>query len=133
MIDKLYQIILNWLISDRVYDTIPLCDFNRICYEVRPCDVLLIEGRSRVSEIIKLVTQSSWSHAALYIGEFQNIKKSAIYAKSKGLDVHAGHGLNYKNISEIAVASGVILGSTAIKEYNENFIKAKSLLDIFKS
>ena len=41
--------------------------------------------------------------------------------------------LNYKNISEIAVASGVILGSTAIKEYNENFIKAKSLLDIFKS
>ena len=41
--------------------------------------------------------------------------------------------LNYKNISEVAVASGVILGSTAIKEYNENFIKAKSLLDIFKS
>jgi len=41
--------------------------------------------------------------------------------------------LNYKNISEIAVASGVILGSTAIKEYNENFIKAKSLLDIFKT
>ena len=41
--------------------------------------------------------------------------------------------LNYNNVSEIAVASGVILGSTAIKEYNENFIKAKSLLDIFKS
>ena len=41
--------------------------------------------------------------------------------------------LNYKNISEIAVASGVILGSTAYKEYKENFIKAKSLLDIFKS
>ena len=38
-----------------------------------------------------------------------------------------------KNISEIAVASGVILGSTAYKEYKENFIKAKSLLDIFKS
>ena len=41
--------------------------------------------------------------------------------------------LNYNNIAEIAVASGVILGSTAIKEYKENFIKAKSLLDIFKS
>ena len=41
--------------------------------------------------------------------------------------------LNYKNISEISVASGVILGSTAKKEYNENYIKAKSLLDIFKS
>ena len=31
--------------------------------------------------------------------------------------------LNYKNISEISVASGVILGSTAKKEYNENYIK----------
>ena len=41
--------------------------------------------------------------------------------------------LNYKNTSEIAVASGVILGSKAINEYNENFIKAKSLLDIFNT
>ena len=41
--------------------------------------------------------------------------------------------LNFKNVSEISVASGVILGSTAKKEYAENYIKAKSLLDIFKS
>jgi para-aminobenzoate synthetase component 1 len=41
--------------------------------------------------------------------------------------------LNYKNISEISVASGVILGSESKNEYAENYIKAKSLLDIFKS
>ena len=41
--------------------------------------------------------------------------------------------LNYKNISEVSVASGVILGSESKKEYAENYIKAKSLLDIFKS
>ena len=41
--------------------------------------------------------------------------------------------LNYKNISEISVASGVILDSESKKEYAENYIKAKSLLDIFKS
>ena len=41
--------------------------------------------------------------------------------------------LNYKDICEISVASGIILGSTAKKEYQENYIKAKSLLDIFKS
>ena len=40
--------------------------------------------------------------------------------------------LNYKNICEISVASGIILGSAAKKEYQENYIKAKSLLDIFK-
>jgi len=41
--------------------------------------------------------------------------------------------LSYNNISEISAASGIILGSTAKKEYAENFIKAKSLLDLFKS
>lgn len=39
--------------------------------------------------------------------------------------------LNYKGISEIAVASGVVVGSTAKREYQENFIKAKSLLGLF--
>ena len=39
--------------------------------------------------------------------------------------------LNFKNDIELSVASGVILGSTANKEYNENYIKAKSLLDLF--
>ncbi|MCC7151700.1 MAG: lipo-like protein [Rubrivivax sp.] len=35
---------------------------------LRVGDVLLIEGGSRVSRIIKYVTQSNWSHATLYIG-----------------------------------------------------------------
>jgi Permuted papain-like amidase enzyme, YaeF/YiiX, C92 family len=32
-------------------------------------DVLLVEGDQRISAIIKYLTQSSWSHAALYIGD----------------------------------------------------------------
>ena len=31
-------------------------------------DVILVEGNSRVSGIIKYLTQSTWSHAALYVG-----------------------------------------------------------------
>src|SRR5216110_1587298 len=31
-------------------------------------DVLLVEGNNRVSGIIKYLTQSTWSHAALYVG-----------------------------------------------------------------
>lgn len=34
-----------------------------------PCDVLLVEGNRRISTAIKYLTQSTWSHAALYIGE----------------------------------------------------------------
>ncbi len=40
--------------------------------------------------------------------------------------------LNYKKISEISAASGVILDSSSKKEFNENFIKAKSLLELYR-
>ena len=40
--------------------------------------------------------------------------------------------LNYKNISEISVASGVVIDSNAKNEFNENFIKAKALIDLYK-
>ena len=40
--------------------------------------------------------------------------------------------LNFKNISEVSAASGVVLESTASKEFRENYIKAKSLLELYK-
>lgn len=36
---------------------------------LRPGDVLLVEGRMKVSAAIKYLTQSTWSHAALYVGD----------------------------------------------------------------
>jgi hypothetical protein len=36
---------------------------------IRPGDVLLVEGKSRVAQVIKYVTQSSWSHSTIYVGE----------------------------------------------------------------
>ncbi len=33
-----------------------------------PGDVLLVEGNTRMSAVIKYLTQSTWSHAALYVG-----------------------------------------------------------------
>lgn len=36
---------------------------------LQPGDVLLVEGTSRLSTAIKYLTQSTWSHAALYIGD----------------------------------------------------------------
>lgn len=35
---------------------------------LRPGDVLLVEGDSRISMVIKYLTQSTWSHAALFVG-----------------------------------------------------------------
>ena len=40
--------------------------------------------------------------------------------------------LNFKKFSEISVASGVVVDSNANHEFNENYIKAKALIDLFK-
>jgi hypothetical protein len=36
---------------------------------LRPGDVVLVEGDQRVSQVIRYLTQSSWSHSALYVGD----------------------------------------------------------------
>jgi len=36
---------------------------------LKPGDVVLVEGDQRVSQVIRYLTQSSWSHCALYIGD----------------------------------------------------------------
>jgi hypothetical protein len=36
---------------------------------LQPADVLLVEGNQRVSTAIKYLTQSTWSHAAVYVGD----------------------------------------------------------------
>ncbi|HKJ65247.1 MAG TPA: YiiX/YebB-like N1pC/P60 family cysteine hydrolase [Desulfopila sp.] len=41
---------------------------------LRPGDVLLVEGSSIFSTSIKYLTQSSWSHAALYVGDIIPVK-----------------------------------------------------------
>ncbi|HEX4585281.1 MAG TPA: YiiX/YebB-like N1pC/P60 family cysteine hydrolase [Burkholderiaceae bacterium] len=43
-------------------------DARLIAEVLRPGDVLLVEGNTRMSAAIKYLTQSMWSHAALYVG-----------------------------------------------------------------
>src|SRR5476649_2326 len=45
----------------------PPLDVLRDC--LQPGDILLIEGNTRLSAVIKFLTQSTWSHAALYVGD----------------------------------------------------------------
>lgn len=81
MIDLLRSAIVTWLKRQKPLPETPMSDFQRLCSEIQPCDVILVEGRSRVSEVIKLITQSSWSHAALYIGRVEEIKDPEVRTK----------------------------------------------------
>ena len=40
---------------------------------LRPGDVLLVEGKGRISGGIKYLTQSTWSHSALYVGPIAGV------------------------------------------------------------
>ncbi|MCF6338941.1 MAG: hypothetical protein L3J84_13525 [Gammaproteobacteria bacterium] len=66
--------IVRWLTDERPLAGTPQCNFDRLSFEMRPCDVLLVEGHSRVSDVIKTITQSQWTHAALYIGRLHDIE-----------------------------------------------------------
>lgn len=60
---------------------LPLSDFDRLSFEIRAGDVLLVEGSSRVSNIIKTITQSAWTHSALYLGRLRDIEDPDLQAR----------------------------------------------------
>lgn len=44
-------------------------DFSILRGVLKPADVILVEGNNRVSSVIKYLTQSTWSHSAIYVGD----------------------------------------------------------------
>lgn len=48
---------------------IPTSPYGLLAATLRKGDVVLVEGSSRFASAIKYLTQSTWSHAALYIGD----------------------------------------------------------------
>ncbi len=78
---------------------------------------------------LNLLNHHEKDNRNIYTGSFGYIKSNG----DMRFNIMIRAILNFKDVCEISVASGVVWGSTAKKEYYENFIKAKSLLDIFKS
>jgi len=77
---------------------------------------------------LNLLNRHEKDNRNIYTGSFGYIKSNG----DMRFNIMIRAILNFKDVCEISVASGVVWGSTAKKEYHENFIKAKSLLDIFK-
>jgi len=44
------------------------CSLDQLAALLQPGDVLLVEGNLRISSVIKYITQSTWSHVAIYVG-----------------------------------------------------------------
>jgi hypothetical protein len=52
----------------RGYEPFAPCDPAALRRTLQPADVLLVDGNQRISSAIKYLTQSTWSHAALFVG-----------------------------------------------------------------
>ena len=106
----------------------------------------LLKNKTRVKNIIKsmmpggsvigcpkirtleLLNKQETEDRNIFTGSFGYIK----FNQDMRFNIIIRSILNYKNISEISAASGVVLDSSPKKEFNENFIKAKSLLELYK-
>lgn len=75
---RLWRWMSGWLTTEVEPHEVPLCDFDRLSRELRPGDVLLVEGRTRVARAIRLITQSAWTHSALYIGRLHDVADPAV-------------------------------------------------------
>src|ERR1700760_185430 len=68
-LDRVGQMIARYLEKPvSGYEPFTPSDPNALAASLRPGDVLLVEGNNHISGVIKYLTQSTWSHAALYVG-----------------------------------------------------------------
>ena len=101
--------LIAWLNAGEHARDFPLSDYERISYELKPCDILLVEGRTRVSDVIRWVTNSPWTHAALYLGRIHDIEDTELrqivndhYQGEPGdrlvIESLIGHGTTVRNL-----------------------------------
>ena len=74
--------VVKWLGAESRPLGMPRNDFARLCEHLARADVVLVEGRSRVSGVIQSVTLSAWTHAALHLGTLAEVA-------ARGADVQA--------------------------------------------
>jgi hypothetical protein len=69
MADGIGRLLARYLEKpEQGYHAIAPGDAEALHANLKPGDVLLVEGNNHISGVIKYLTQSTWSHAALYVG-----------------------------------------------------------------
>ncbi len=97
------------------YDLQTPNDLTNLRKYIRKGDVILVEGNERISECIKYLTQSSWSHAVLYVGD-EPFKRNP-EKRDEFIDKY-GEDLDFL-VVEALVEFGVILSPlTKYRDFN---------------
>ncbi|PIQ43880.1 MAG: hypothetical protein COV52_06875 [Gammaproteobacteria bacterium CG11_big_fil_rev_8_21_14_0_20_46_22] len=112
------QQLVKWLTKEHEPSEIAMCDIERVVEALLPADVLLVEGRSRISEVIKVTTRSNWSHSALYIGRIKDYPEG----KTKDqLTRYFSGSHDEPLLIEAILGRGVIL--TPVRDYAKDHLR----------
>lgn len=115
----------DWLTREPDALGMPLCSYERMLSELQPGDVVLVEGRSRISEVIKTITQSPWSHSALYIGRLNQIHDPRQRVR---IQRYYNGSANAPLVVEAILGQGVVVNSLEIyRTHHLRICRAKGI------
>ena len=70
LLDRIGRALAGWLqVESSGYQPYTPSDPETLHRTLQPGDILLVEGNQKISAAIKYLTQSTWSHSALYVGD----------------------------------------------------------------
>lgn len=100
-------------------------DLSRAAPALSPGDVILVEGRTRIGRLIKNVSQSSWTHCAIFVGRISDHTDSTNYNLLK----NAWHGdENDYLLLEAEIGTGSILAKIdKYEDYNVRICRPQAL------
>jgi len=107
--------------EQRVYNNL-----DRLYSVIQPGDVVLVEGRSEMSRLIKLFTRSHWSHVTMYVGKAlisPDYKQKDFYLKRYAKD--ANHMLVEAFSGEGVIAAPLI----KYKNYNIRICRPYGIIE----
>ena len=90
-------------------------DIAALKRHIRKGDVVLVEGNERISECIKYLTQSSWSHSALYVGDEPIRRNPELKAP---LVAQYGEEANFLLVEAIVEAGVVLSPLSKYRDFN---------------
>jgi len=95
-----------------------LYNFEQLTKEIKPGDVLLVESHTRIGNIIRLITESTWTHATLYIGRPKDIEDPVLRKQIQKL---ADPLLSDQLVIESIIGKGTIVSS--IEAYKNDHLR----------
>ncbi|WP_026379401.1 C40 family peptidase [Afifella pfennigii] len=70
LLDRIGHRLARWLEAETgSYDTYATFEPAELRRLLKPGDIVLVEGRAYISQVVKYLTQSTWSHSALFVGD----------------------------------------------------------------